>query len=259
MPVATRSFPNSIPATVTQASLLAGIRDALVAAGFPIPLKQYQGGTDLFCIWRLVFNAAEPAGTCFYRIRVTTGLTVSHNIGSGFNDSTNALTGAASDAHLITFTSNFPINFAGFQSSELILCLCTQGTTLQFNAGYLRLENAPQWDDRGFCRVFICNTNVFASLSTITPSPYGTTVSFTTSLNVAQMAEPDLLSGLRSSETPFKLYGATNSGIIASSSNELGMGANSGMALGSIHVPPNTEEEWYVTRPGPGTLIIRVK
>jgi hypothetical protein len=259
MPVATRSFPNSIPATVTQASLLAGIRDALVAAGFPTPLKQYQIGTELFCIWRLVFNAARPAGTAFYRIRVTAGLIVSHTIGSAFNDATNALTGAVTDVHSTTFSANLPINFAGFQSSELVLALATQGTTVQFNAGYLRLENAPQWDDEGFCRVFIANTNIFTALVTITPSPYGATTSFTTSLNVTQMAEPDSLSGLRSSENPFKIYGATNTGIIATSSFDLGMGANSGMAVGSIHIPPGTEEEWYVTRPGPGTLIIRVK
>jgi hypothetical protein len=259
MPVATRSSPVAIPATITQASLLAGIRDALVVAGFPAPLKQYTVGTDLFCVWRLVFDAAKAAGTAFYRLKVTSGLAVSHTVGSGFADATNALTGALTDFHAVTFSASFPINFAGFQSSELVLALATQGSTTQFNAGYLRLQNAPQFDDQGFCNVFLATSNTFASLSTITPSPYGSTASWVTSLNPTQMQDPDPLSQERSSEAPFKLWNAASAGIMCSSSPELGMGANSGMSIGSLHIPSGTTEEWYVTRPGAGTLIIRVK
>jgi hypothetical protein len=259
MPVATRSFPVAIPATITQSSLLAGIREALVTAGFPSPLKQYTIGTDLFCVWRLVFDATKAAGTAFYRLKVTSGLVVTHTVGSGFADATNALSGALTDFHAVTFSANFPVNFAGFQSSELVLALATQGSTTQFNAGYLRLQNAPQFDDQGFCNLFLSTSNVFTSLSTITPSPYGSTASWVTSLNATQMQDPDPLSQERSIEAPFKLWNAANTGIMCWSSPELGMGANASMSMGSLHIPSGTTEEWYATRQGAGTLIIRIK
>jgi hypothetical protein len=259
MPIATRSYPQTLPATITQAALMAAIREALILSGFPQPIKQYISGTDLFCVWALVFDATKAAGTAFYRLKVTATLVVSHTVGSGFTDSTNTLLGALVDFHLVAFTANLPIEFAGFQSSELILCLCTQGSTLQFNAGYLRLENAVQWDDAGFCRIFLATTATFTNLNVPTPSPYGTTASFVTSLNASQMQDVDSTTNTRSTIDGIHIWSPSNMGVAAWSSLDLSMGANSGMAAKSLHTPQGTTREYYVSRPGAGTLLIRVK
>jgi hypothetical protein len=62
MPIAVRSFPPDIVAPITQASLIAGIRDGLIAAGFPAPLKSYTTGTDQFVVWQLVFDPLKTYG-----------------------------------------------------------------------------------------------------------------------------------------------------------------------------------------------------
>jgi hypothetical protein len=259
MPLATSITISPLPATITQASLLAAIRDGLIASGFPPVLKQYSVGTDMFCVWRLVFNPAKTNGFAFYRLKVTSTLVVTHTVGSAFNDSTNALTGALADFHSTTFSASLPVNFTGIQSSELSVCMTTQGTTVQFNGGWLRPEGVTQWDDEGFCKVFLATTSTFTNLATITPSPYGTVTSFKTSLNQVEMQDPDTLSGQRSSKAPVEIYGATNTGIVGTTSLELGLGANAGMATGSLHTPAGTTQEWLISRPGAGTLMFRLK
>ncbi len=238
---------------------MAAIRDGLILSGFPQPIKQYSSGTDLFCVWALVFDAAKAAGTAFYRLKVTAGLVVSHTVGSAFADASNSLTGALADFHLVTFGANLPIEFDGFQSPELCLCFCTQGSTLQFNAGYLRFENAVQWNDVGFCRIFLPTTAIFTNLNTTTPSPYGAVASFATSLNATQMQDVDSTTNTRSTIDGIHIWSPNNMGVAAWSSLDLSMGANSGMAAKSLHTPQGTTREYYVSRPGAGTLLIRVK
>lgn len=258
MPVAVRTYPIALSPPLTQNSLTVSLRDALVAAGFPSPLKQYMMGTDQYCLWQLIFDATKPMGTVYYRLKVTSGLFVSHTIGTSWADASNTLGNAPTDTHSTSFSASQAVSFTAFQSSEIISCICSQGTTVQFNAGYLRLADSPQWDEVGFPKVFIPGSNNFSSLVTTSATPYGSTTSFTTSLNNSNRADADSYYGLRSLIAPIWLWGPSNTGIVAMSSSELAMGANNLMAAGSVHNPPGTTESWHVTRAGAGTLSIRI-
>ena len=258
MPVATRTTSSPLAATLTQASLIAGIRDALVAAGFPAPLKSYTVSTDMYVIWQLVFDAAKPLGTIYYRLKVTSTLIASHTVGTTWTDASNALGNAPADVHATTFTASQNITFTVLQSSEISLALCTQGTTVQFNAGWLRLADSPQYDEIAYPKIFIAGSSNFATLVTTSLTPYGSTTAFTTSLNNSNMADADSYYGQRSLVGPFWLWGPTNTGIIAMSSPELGMGANNAMSFGALHNPPGTTESWFVTRAGAGTMVVRI-
>ena len=258
MPVATKTNPTSLAATLTQASLIAGIRDALVAAGFPAPLKQYTVSTDMFVLWQLVFDAAKPLGTIYYRLKLSSTLVASHTVGTGWVDASNSLSNAPSDVHATSFSASLGVTFTTFQSSEICLALCTQGATMQFNAGWLRLADSPQYDEIAYPKIFIAGSNNFSSLTTTSITPYGITTSFTTSLNNASMADADSYYGQRSLLGPFWLWGPSNTGIIAMSGPELGMGANNSLSFGSLQNPPGTTESWFVTRSGAGTMVIRI-
>jgi hypothetical protein len=100
MPAATRTYPADIPPTLTATTLRDDLRDALIAAGFPPALKSYTVGTTLYAVWELLFNT-KTYGKTYYRIQVTSGLVVTHSIGSGWNDSTNTLANACAESQSV--------------------------------------------------------------------------------------------------------------------------------------------------------------
>lgn len=257
MPAATRSYPSDINPSITQASLINGLRDALVAAGLPTPLKQFTSGTNQLVVWELVFDATRFYGKAYFSIKVSNTLTVSQSISSGWTDATNTLVNASSDVHLTTFSSSIPIKFQGFATPEFVLLSATQGGSIQMMLGYLRLQTADAFDDISFPKIFIPITADLTSLTCTGLTPYSSSV-FYTSLNNSNMANADSYFQQRSMATGFFLYGSSNTGIIARSSDDLGMGANTGTTRYDTYTPSGLSEQWIVTRSGAGTLLIRI-
>ncbi len=260
MPIAVRSFPPDIVAPITQASLIAGIRDGLIAAGFPAPLKSYTTGTDQFVVWQLVFDPLKTYGRAFYRLRVTAALGVTHMIGAGFADSTNTIINPSADSHLITYASNVPIRLWGFRTEEMTLLSASQGATHQL-LGFFRFADAPSFDEASFPRILISRNDAASSLTCTGLSPYGSTLLiFASSLGNTLMSNADPYLQQRSQATGILVYGPSDGGIIARSSDDLASGACVGMVRGDVfqNVNASPVENFLLLRPGAGALLIRV-
>lgn len=258
MPAATRSYPPDIPSPITQVTLLSGLREAMIATGFPATLKQYSSGTDQFVVWQLVSDATKTYGTAFYRLRVTSGLAVTHAIGATWTDATNTLGNPSSELHSVTYSGSTPIKCLGFSTNEYKFLLVTQGATQQL-LGYFRPPDAPSFDENSFPRIFIPSNQDLTTCSCTGLSPYGSTLTFTTSLGNSFMASPDSFLQQRSQALGFFLYGPSNTGIIARSSDDLGMGATSGLSRGDtlVDATDNTKQ-YFVNRGVAGGLLIRI-
>lgn len=131
MPAATRSYPPDIATPLTQATLLSGLREALIATGFPAPLKQYTSGTDQFVVWQLVSDPTKTYGTAYYRLRVASGLAVSHVLGTTYDSSSNTLGNAPAEQHQVIYSSSSPMKLLGFATNEFKFLIATQGATQQ--------------------------------------------------------------------------------------------------------------------------------
>jgi hypothetical protein len=258
MPIAARSFPADINPPLTAASLRDGLRDALVVAGFPAALKSYVVGTDQYAVWELVFNT-KTYGKAYYRIKVTSGLVVTHAVGATWTDSTNTLGNPSAESQSTAYLANVAVKSWGFRSDELCLLSTVQGSATQL-LGYFRFLDAPAFDEASFPKIFIARTNDVDSLTSTALAPYST-FTYSTSLNNAVMATADLFLQQRSQVTGFFLYGPTNSGVIARSSDELSMGACASMVRGDIFQVPDTNplEQYLLLKPGAGALLVRIQ
>jgi hypothetical protein len=259
MPPAIRSFPPDIPSPVTQASLIAGLRDGLIAAGFPAPLKSYTTGTDLFVIWRLDFDPTKAFGRCFYRLRVTSALLVSHMISANFTDSTNTLVNPSSDSHSTSYLSNVPVKMWGFRLDEGILLSVSQGSTHQL-LGYFRFFDCAAFDESSFPRCFISRTDTAGSLTCTGLSPYGTNLLFSNSLENIALSNADPYLQLRTLMLGILLYAPSNNGITGRSTDDFASGACVGMVRGDTlqNASVTPAETFLLLKPGAGALLIRV-
>ncbi len=258
MPIAIRTFPADINPPLTAASLRDGLRDALVAAGFPPALKSYTVGTDQFAVWELNFSPGKAFGKCYYRLRVTSALSCTHAVGAGWTDSTNTLGQATGELQPLSYTSNVVVKCWGFKNEELTLLSTVQGSGGQL-LGFFRFAEAPAFDESSFPKIFIPSTNDVSAVSCTGLSPYSSS-SFTTSLLNSFMSGPDTYFQQRSQATGFFLYGPTNTGIIARSSDDLAMGACVGMTRGDVFQVPDSDplEQYILLRPSAGALLIRI-
>lgn len=258
MPAATRSYPPDIATPLTQTSLLSGLREALIATGFPPPLKQYSSGPDQFVVWQIVGDATKTYGTAYYRLFVNSALNVNHMIGATWADSSNTLGNPSSALHSVTYSASTPIKFLGFSTNEYKFLLVTQGATQQL-LGYFRPPDAPSFDENSFPRIFIASNQDLTNCSCTGLSPYGTNLTFNTSLGNSQMASPDSFLQQRSQALGLFLFGPANTGIIARTSDDLGMGATSGLSRGDTLVDAvDSSKQYFVNRGVAGGLLIRI-
>jgi hypothetical protein len=257
MPNATRTFPPDIPATITQANLFAGLRDALSGVFGTPPLKSFTSGTDQMAVWQIVNDATKTFGSAFYRLRVTTALAVSQLVGSGFTDATNTVGNPSADAHPVTYVGGIAIRMRGFSTPEYKFLSIIQGTSQQLLGGF-RPPEAPAYEESGFPRFFIGQNADFTNIVGSTLTPYVSAL--TTSLGNTNMANADNYLQVRSLSQGFFIWGPNNSGIIASSSEDLSSGCCFGLSWDNTFNVPGTNpaETYFVHRGTAGALMFRL-
>jgi hypothetical protein len=255
MPGATRTFPADIITPVTQASLFTGLRDALSGVFGVPPLKSYVA-TDQFAVWQLIGDAAATYGKAFYRLRVTSTLLTTHNIGATWTDATNTLGNPSGELQSVTYTANNPVIMRGFGTNEYKFSLCNQGTLAQ-TLGYFR-PVSRNFNEAFYPRFFIGSSSDLATVSCTGLSPYSVT-SFSTQLGQTQFGGLDPVSQTRSSAEGFWLYVPTNNGVLGQTSEDLAMGACAGMARGDTFThETDPDKKYFVTRGAAGALLIRL-
>lgn len=257
MPAATRAFPPDLSPPLTAATLIAGLRDSLIAAGFPPALKSYVVGTDQFVVWELISNPSKAYGRCYYRLKITAGLLCTHAIGTGWTDSTNTLGGASAESHGTTYLANVAVKLWGLRTEEYTILSVAQGALSQL-LGIFRFTEAPAFDEASFPRVFIARTSDADSFSCTALTPYSSPI-FVSSLGNAYMANADPFLSVRSQVSGVLLYGPSNGGVIARSSNDLAMGACSGMSRGDVFqvLDATPIVQYLLLKPGAGALLVR--
>lgn len=258
MGIATRTYPPDINPPITAASLIAGLRDGLIAAGFPQPLKNYVVNTDQYVIWELNFDSTKAYGKCYYRLKVTSTLSCTHAVGATWTDSTNTLGQVTAELQPLSYVSNIVVKGWGFKSEELTLLSVVQGANTQL-LGFFRFAEAPAFDESSFPKIFIPSTNDVNTLYCTGVTPYSSS-SFVTSLLNPYMSTADTYFQQRSQTTGFFLYGPSNTGIIARSSDDLAMGSCSGMTRGDVFQVPDSNplEQYILLKPAAGALLIRI-
>jgi hypothetical protein len=258
MAIATRSYPTDLASPITATSLRDWLRDSLIAAGFPPALKTYTVGTDQFVVWQMDFDPTKTYGRPFYRIRVTAGLIVTHAVGATWTDATNTLGNPSQDTHSITYASNASISGWGFASDEFRLLSTSQGS-LQQLLGYFRFADAPAFNEASFPKIFIPANADATSVTSTALTPYSSLV-LPTSLGLANLASPDTYLQQRTQISGVFLYGPANTGVAARSSDDLAMGACTGMARGDVFQVPGSSplEQFVLLKPGAGAMLIRI-
>lgn len=257
MPNATRTFPPDIPATITQANLFAGLREALSGVFGTPPLKSFVSGTDQMAVWQIVNDATRTFGSVFYRLRVTAALAVTQLVGSGFTDATNAIANPSADTHPLTYLSGVAVRMQGFSTPEYKFLSIIQGANQQLLGGF-RPPEAPAYDEAGFPRFFIGQNVDFTNIVSPSLTPYVSAL--TTSLGNSNMGVADSHLQLRSQSQGFFIWGPSSSGIVARSSEDLVSGCCSGMSWSNTFFVPGTNplETYFVHRGVAGALMFRL-
>lgn len=255
MPPATRTFPSDISTPISQSSLFAGLRDALTGVFGTNPLKSYIA-TDQFAVWELLGDT-KTFGRAFYRLRVTSTLAVTHAIGATWTDSTNTLGNPSGEVQSMIYASGTPVRLLGFATNDYKFLLNVQGTTPQL-LGWFR-PTAPNFDESSYPRFFIPSNSDLTTCVCTGLSPYGSTISFTTQLGQTQFGGPDTFSQTRSAAQGFWIYAPSNTGVLGQASEDLALGACTGMARGDTFLDAtDSTKQYFVTRGAAGALLIRV-
>lgn len=257
MPIATRTFPADIPGPITQNSLMAGFRDALNGVFGNNALKTYTSGTDQLAVWEIVSNTSTY-GRAYYSLRVTAGLVATQAIAASWTDATNTLGNPGTYSHSTTWLANAAISMLGFSTPEYKFLMAFQGSRQQL-LGVFRPPDAPAFNEASYPRLFTPGDSFLNSLVPSGLSPY-TATSFTTSMGLVNLGTADVFTQQRSMVRGMFVYGATNSGIIARSSDDIASIAGAGLSRGDIFEIAGTNplERFFVMQGGSGVAALRI-
>lgn len=256
---------SSLSPAITQANFMAAIVAAMTDAGFPSIFDSFSSGGTEFRIWELNFNAST-FGKAYLQVSLTAGLAVQSRLFTAFNAATDTGTNGGTQATAVTFTTGTSISFSAFKpttGSEFRQVLIQQGSTVAAIA-YVRPANIPSWwDENSHLYCFLPTTPSWATMATAATaaSPYGsatlsTSVGDSSLTNAAPNGKRDVLAG-------FFINSGTsspnaNSGKAGKTSDEIGIGACSGLTILSIIQVIAGVEEYYVLSPGAGQLVFLI-
>ncbi|MBE9191442.1 hypothetical protein IQ230_14010 [Gloeocapsopsis crepidinum LEGE 06123] len=257
MPVATR-VDSFVAPTITQTTLINGIRQAFVNAGYPTPFDDFTSGTDRILVYQIVLDAARTSGTAFLRIRLTSTLVIGQQVLSSWNTSTKAGTNGSTEVTFTAVATGSQVNFVSLNATpELALIMLTQGT-LAIPLGFFAPINRPSWwnlDAWNYC--FVPTGNTFAAFRSTTNNPYAN-ITYDTSLNVNRMGTANSQTNRRDILPGVILYTQSNQGIAGRSSDDLIMVAASGSTrFDTLQIPGDTKE-YLILDPSVGGLAVRI-
>lgn len=228
--VATRTI-SSVAATVTQATLIAGLKVALASAGLSgTPADFTDGSNNRFLVYTIVYNVSTY-GTVYFWVQVTSSLSVSCRLATDYNSGTQTSTNVTTYSSAITFTTSSAITLGAINAgSEASLVYMLQSSTYQV-IGVLRpVSKRPSWDEGIWPFVFHPGNNSFSSINSFssTLSPYSnSTYNFP---SISQLNSAATFDGLNDVMRAPNLFTSSSQGFVGKFGNDFGLAAASGMS-----------------------------
>lgn len=258
MTVAIRT-DTSIVATVTQTSLVNGIKSAMINAGFTNPIDDYTSGTDRIVVYTKSVDTSKTYGILYYRVRVTTGLTVYAQIFSGWNATTHTGSNGGTEQTIATYSASGVISVAAFNgASEYNLIQLVQSSTVGA-LGLIVPDNKPTWWDLNLYPYGLAvGINPYNGGQMSSLNPYGNT-GMLNNLNNSGLATANPVTNRRDVLTGVIFYSNSNSGIIGKTSDDLASVAASGLNRYDVIQPQNTSYQYTVFNNVAGGLALRTQ
>ena len=225
MPATINNF--TIAATLTQASIYAGIKSVFSSLGYTAYAEYISSGT-LFVVYQKVFNS-KTFGNIFLRIGVTTGLAISQTIGTAVDTATNTVANASPTIISNAFTAATPIDIRSFksQASEYDLIHIRQGGSPYIILGWLKPSVLNNIDENSYTAALM-----FASVSN-SVSLLGTALNPYSNANYSAYSNGYLTYanhyGLRDLFPNMPILTSTGRGIFGLTSDDFAIGAGSGL------------------------------
>jgi len=248
-----RTIKYTIAPPLTQASVLAGMKEVLSQLGYTTPVDTYNAAGIEYVVYQVVVNGSTK-GTVYLRFQVgaasSGGALGLLEMADGWNAGTHASTGSTATISALTTygsTTQSSLVLYGFSSdnNEGNFFIPVLESTTGVPSGWMRPANKAAWYDENTYRFIFCPTNTGWSTSWTTAAGITTAqlqarvTSSTTRANNLQFQKRPIYVG------PRRLV-ITSIGEIGYFSGDFAEVAPSGLPFGAPVVDPDTGQTYVL-------------
>lgn len=256
--VATRTI-SSVAATVTQATLIAGLKVALASAGLSgTPADFTDGSSNRFLVYTIVYNGSTY-GTVYFWVQVTSALAVSCRLAADYNSGTQTSTNTTTYSTAVTFSSASAITLGAINAStEAALVYMLQGSTYQVIGTMRPTSKRASWDEGIWPFVFHPSSNSMSTFTSFasTLSPYANaSYSFAA---ISQLSTAATFDGLNDVVRSPILFTASNQGSAGKFGTDFGLAAATSMSRLNLILTASEKYLILPTSPGAASFCINV-
>lgn len=254
MTVATRII-TQLAANWTQATLATAISNALTNAGFT-GITQYSVSTTIFLATAFSSGTGTNA-TTQYRVQITSGFAVSHQIFSTLNTGTNSGTNGSGEQSATTFVSSQPITFHALNAApEYRAVLMVQGSLVLLLGVFNPTNKADDWSLDSYNHAFIWSglTSLFATSN----NPFSNTAFTPKLVGDSNIASPATAFNKSTVKVGLDIATNSNQGIWTQFSNDIGVAPCASRSRGDTFTPANSSDIFLIVGLTNGGLVLKV-
>jgi hypothetical protein len=252
MTVATRTN-SALAATITQASLTSAINQALLDSGFTQFSSYTLSGTNF-----LVYAFSSGTGVVsvtYYRVSVTSGLVVSHQLFSGWNTTTNSGTNGSGEVFSTTFVGSQIISFISLNAfPEYRKVLVIQGSVAMMLGCMNPQQRQTIWALDTWNHNFIWAS--FTALVSTTLNPFSNVNYTPRDINESNLASPSTAFNASTIDAGLKIFTNSLQGCWTQTSNDIACAPTTGRSRGDTFTANGFT--FLVCDIGSGRLLLRV-
>jgi hypothetical protein len=243
---------------ITQTTVVSALLTAFTNAGYNTPVDNYTSGTDRILVYSFVVDSTKTFGTVYYRVRITSALSVFVQLYTAWNTTTKVGANASGEFNPITLTTTSTISFDALNgSSEYKFVVITQSTT-SIILGVIAPANKPTWFDLNtFPYGFMFSNSSINTLIGCGLNPYSN-VSYSTSLNNSLLALANTQTNARDILTGVMLFSASTRGIGGRTSDDVVSASASGTSKFDVLAVPGSSNQYLVINNVSGGIAFRI-
>ncbi|MBH8563766.1 hypothetical protein I8748_16470 [Nostoc sp. CENA67] len=254
MTVATRTI-TTLAANWTQSQLTTAINTAMVNAGFTSSTGYSVSGTNY-----LSYNFSSGSGVnnnTVYRIAVTTGLAVSHQLFSTLNTGTNVGTNGSGEQFSTIFVSSQPITFHALNAfPEYRAVLMVQGSVSMLLGVFNPTNKTDVWSLESWNHAFIASS--FTAWVSTSNNPFSNTAYTPKPLGDGNLASPATAFNASTVDAGLRIYTNSNQGCWTQTSSDIAAAPTNSRSRGDTFTPVGTNDIYLVVGVGNGGLVLKV-
>ncbi|BAZ50133.1 hypothetical protein NIES4103_27470 [Nostoc sp. NIES-4103] len=256
MTIASRII-SSLAAGWTQGTLTTAITNAMVSAGFSSATPYSVSGTNY-----LAYNFSSGSGanaSTVYRIAITTGFAVSHQLFSTLNTGTNSGTNGSGEQFSTAFTSSQLVTFHSLNASpEYRAVLMVQGGVAILLGVFNPTNKADVWSLESWNHAFIFSS--FTALVSTSNNPFSNTAYTPKPLGDSNLASPATAFNASTIKGGLDVYTNSNQGCWTQTSGDIAAAPTSGRSRGDTFSVPNgqTTDTYLVCAVTNGGLVLKI-